>query len=88
MFPLLVLLFLLGKLVLFMAAKMIGADIIEKILMYEQCVAFLFYNWIPVANPIVSIYNNRPYRDAVKKILLRKIHKIKSPVTTVQPFNQ
>jgi hypothetical protein len=69
-----------------MAMKMTGADIIEKILMYEQSVGFLFFHWISVANPIVSIWNNRPYRDAVKKIF-GSILKTKSPVTTVKPFN-
>jgi hypothetical protein len=81
-----VLIFNLLRVALFMAMKMTGADILEKIVMYEQTVGFLYNHWIPVANPIVSIWNNRPYRDAVKKIF-GKILKTKTPVTTlVKPF--
>jgi hypothetical protein len=62
-------------------------QIIEKLIVYEQYATFLIYNWLPVANPIVSIWINRPYRDAVKK-LVASLSKKHTAVTPVQPLNQ
>jgi hypothetical protein len=49
-----------------------------------------FYNmmcaWIAVANPIVSIWINRPYRDAVIKFIKSHIRKLKNISTnTIHP---
>jgi hypothetical protein len=42
--------------------------------------------WITVANPIVSIWINRPYRDAVKKLIKNFIDKFKqTSANTIHP---
>jgi hypothetical protein len=57
---------------------------LAKIIMYLQIFAFLGGNWIPIVNPMVSIWINRPYRDAVKKFVA-SIYKNDS-ITPVQPL--
>jgi hypothetical protein len=65
----------------------IEMPIMEKIILYEQYVAFLFYNWLPIANPVVGMWINRPYRDAVKNFICTLIKK-NSQITPVQTINQ
>jgi hypothetical protein len=51
--------------------------------------ATLLFSWLPVVNPIVSIWINRPYRDAVRKFIGRILRKTSTATTaTVHPFNQ
>jgi hypothetical protein len=44
----------------------------------------MLYPWITVINPLVSIWINRPYRDAVKK-LIYKIFKSNLANTIINP---
>jgi hypothetical protein len=59
---------------------------LANIIMYLQSFGFLNANWIPMINPVVSIWINRPYRDAVKKFFAKIFNK--NSLTTVHPLNE
>jgi hypothetical protein len=45
----------------------------------------MFFPWVFVINPIVSIWINRPYREAAKKLINRLWKKNLATITMVQP---
>jgi hypothetical protein len=62
-----------------------GIQSLAKIIMYLQIFSFLARNWLPIVNPMVSIWINRPYRDAVKKFVASLFKK--HSITPVQPLS-
>jgi hypothetical protein len=84
--PLLTLIYIVAIFSLILVMNITGIKYVPKIIMFVQIVGFLGCTWIPIANPIVGIWINRPYRDATK-IMFARLFK-KNSATTVQPLNQ
>jgi hypothetical protein len=72
---------------LILATNITGMEILAKTVLYVQFISLIISIWLPVANPVISIWINRPYRDAVRKFLVCfKQNPVN--VTKVQPFSQ
>jgi hypothetical protein len=82
-FPIMLILF-----PLFVAMKIarIESEFVMKTIAFMHYFFYLILNWLPLANPMVSIWINRPYRDAVKKCICG-IFKSNSTITPIQPLN-
>jgi hypothetical protein len=52
---------------LIVAMNIVAKEMLARITMSVLFLILLVANWLPVGNPIVSIWINTPYRDAVKK---------------------
>jgi hypothetical protein len=63
-----------------------GIKYLAKVIMHIQTVGYIAGNWLPVLNPLVSIWINKPYRDASKQLLGRLFKN--NSITPVQPLNQ
>jgi hypothetical protein len=64
-----------------------GIPMLSTIIMHEHYFAFLLGNWVPAVNPLVSIWINRPYRDAVSKFIGSLFRK-NTAASAVHPLNQ
>jgi hypothetical protein len=67
---------------------MIAKEMLEKLIIFIQYVSIVMANWLPVINPLVSIWINKPYRDAIKKFLANLSIFNKNSVVPVQPINE
>src|SRR4051812_94676 len=57
-------------------------EMMATIILFVGFFTAILFAWLPVVNPIVSIWINRPYRDAVSKFIAT-IFKKNNSVTTV-----
>jgi hypothetical protein len=66
--------------------KLTEIELLSRVIMFILYTTLLIASWYLVVNPIVGIWINKPYRDAVQKMFARLFKK--NSVTPVVPLNQ